>query len=146
MAANAANEGSTAVAGEATERRIVWLTPLFGAAAAIAAAALHDRRWALGLLIGTLLASLNFRLLRKGMDIFAAGAAAQSGAAKPHVPDAARLIAALRYALLAAAIYVSFEYLGIPLASMLVGLCALGAASIAASVYEIVRPEETSRR
>jgi hypothetical protein len=38
-------------------------------------------------------------------------------------------------------VYVIFEVLKVPLASMVVGLCALGAATITASVYEILRPE-----
>ena len=42
--------------------------------------------------------------------------------------------------LIALIVYVIFVYLHIPLVSMLVGLCALGAAAIAASVYEIFRP------
>jgi hypothetical protein len=39
-------------------------------------------------------------------------------------------------------VYVIFKYLRVPLASMVVGMCALGAATIAASVYEILRPLE----
>jgi CHASE2 domain-containing sensor protein len=50
------------------------------------------------------------------------------------------LLALLRYSLIALIVYVIFVYLHIPLVSMLVGLCALGAAAIAASVYEIFRP------
>lgn len=131
--------------GEATERRIAWLTPLFGVTAAIIAAALRQRAWALGLLIGTLLASLNFRWLRKGMDAFAASSAAQTGAEKPQPPAGTYARAMLRYFLIAVCLYVSFEYLGIPLLSMIAGLCALGAAGIAASVYEIFRPGQAGR-
>jgi hypothetical protein len=47
-----------------------------------------------------------------------------------------------RYGLIAICVYVIFEYLKVPLASMVVGLCALGAATIATSVYEILRPVE----
>jgi hypothetical protein len=36
--------------------------------------------------------------------------------------------------------YVIFKALKVPLASMVVGLCALATAAIAASVYEIWRP------
>ncbi len=45
-----------------------------------------------------------------------------------------------RYGLLAFAVYVIFEYLNVPLLSMVVGLCALAVAAIAASVYEILHP------
>jgi len=44
--------------------------------------------------------------------------------------------------LIAFAVYVIFVFLRIPILSMIVGLCALGAATIAASVYEILRPVE----
>jgi len=47
-----------------------------------------------------------------------------------------------RYGLIAFAVYVIFIYLRVPLVSMVVGLCALGAAAIAASVYEIWHPSE----
>jgi hypothetical protein len=47
---------------------------------------------------------------------------------------------AIRYGLIAFAVYVIFEFLRIPILSMIVGLCALGAATMAASVYEILRP------
>jgi len=49
---------------------------------------------------------------------------------------------AFRYGLIALAVYVIFIYLRVPLVSMVVGLCALGAATIAASVYEIWHPLE----
>ena len=45
-----------------------------------------------------------------------------------------------RYALIALCVYVIFEYLKVPLVSMLAGLCALGAATLAASLYEILHP------
>jgi hypothetical protein len=47
-----------------------------------------------------------------------------------------------RYGLIALAVYVIFIYLRVPLVSMVVGLCALGAAAIAASVYEILHPAD----
>jgi len=47
-----------------------------------------------------------------------------------------------RYGLLALAVYVIFNYLHVPIGSMVVGLCALAAATIAASVWEILHPVE----
>jgi ABC-type uncharacterized transport system permease subunit len=47
-----------------------------------------------------------------------------------------------RYALIALSVYVIFKVLGIPLVSMVLGLCALGAAAIAASLYEVWHPVE----
>jgi hypothetical protein len=123
-----------------TEARIAWLTLAFGAAASVAAAIAANRLWAAGLLIGAVLAWLNFRWLRRGLDALVAASAAQAGSEKPRVPLAAYFAAIFRYALIALTVYVIFKLLGIPLASMVVGMCALAAAAIAASVYELWRP------
>jgi small-conductance mechanosensitive channel len=128
------------VAGAATEQRIAWLTLLFGFAAAAILALEHQRPWATGLAIGTVLAWLNFRLLKRGLDALVLASEAQQGPEKPHVPLATYFTAMLRYGLLALAVYVIFKYLHVPLGSMVVGLCALAAATIAASVWEILRP------
>lgn len=132
---------ASTVPGQRTERRIAWLTLVFGFSVAAVAAALRQFPWALGLAVGTSLAWLNFRLLRRGLDALVAAAKAQSGTEKPQVPLASYAAAALRYGLIAALVYAIFELLKVPLLSMIAGLCALGAAAIAASVYEIVRPE-----
>jgi ATP synthase I chain len=124
-----------------TERRIAWLTLAFGLAASGAvAAATRNWAWTSGLAIGAVLAWFNFRWLRKGLDALVAASTAQAGAEKPRVPVGTYFRAVFRYALLALCVYVIFEFLRVPLASMLVGMCALGAAAIAASVYEVVRP------
>ena len=128
--------------GLRTERRIGGLTLLIGALAAAVAALLHRFPWAAGLLIGTALAWLNFRWLGQGLDALVAAATAQSGVPKPRVPIGVYLRAMLRYALIGFTVYVIFEFLKVPLASMIFGLCALGAAVIAASLYEVVRPVE----
>jgi len=120
-----------------TERRIAWLTLAFGATAASTLALAGNRPWAMGLLLGAALAWLNFRWLRRGMDALVAASAAQAGAEKPRVPLAAYFAAVFRYALIALIVYVIFKFLGVPLASMVVGMCALAAAAIAASVYEL---------
>src|SRR5690242_15099966 len=58
-------EGSSApVVGLGTERRIAWMTPLIGGAAAVPVYFAHRHDWALGLLLGSLLAWLNFGGLR----------------------------------------------------------------------------------
>lgn len=126
----------------ATERRIAWLTLLIGAAAAVAALILKQRVWAVGLFVGTALAWMNFRWLRRGLDALVTASTAQEGRQKPQVPLASYALALLRYGLIGLTVYVIFEYLHVPLASMVVGLCALGAAAIAASVYEIWHPAE----
>jgi small-conductance mechanosensitive channel len=126
---------------DSTELMIVWLTPLIGALAALTVLLLaHRADWAAGLAIGASLAWLNFRWLRRGLDTLVAESQAQAGAEKPRVSPVTYLLALLRYSLIALIVYVIFIYLHIPLGSMLVGLCALGAAAMAASVYEILRP------
>ncbi len=68
--------------GTATERRIAWLTPTIGVAAALVAAfAFHRRDWGAGIAVGSILAWFNFRWLRQGMDALTVAATAQSGAA-----------------------------------------------------------------
>jgi small-conductance mechanosensitive channel len=125
-----------------TERLIAWLTLVFGTAASAAAAPAGNRLWAVGLLIGAALAWLNFRWLRRGMDALVAASAAQAGAEKPRVPLGAYFVALFRYALIALVVYVIFKFLRVPLASMVVGMCALAAAAIAASVYELFHSED----
>jgi small-conductance mechanosensitive channel len=120
-----------------TERRIAWLTLAFGVAACAAAAFAGSRLWAAGLLIGAVLAWLNFRWLRRGLDALVAASTAQAGAERPRVPLGAYFAAVFRYGLIALMVYVIFKVLKVPLASMVVGMCALAAAAIAASVYEL---------
>jgi ATP synthase I chain len=131
--------GSLAIPGHVTEQRIAWLTLLIGfiGAAAVAFGVEGHRTWAAGLAIGTALAWLNFRWLRRGMDGLVRASLAQAGATKPRVPLRTYFLMAFRYGLIGLSVYVIFTYLRVPLVSMLVGLCALGAATLAASLYEI---------
>ena len=84
-----------------------------------------------------MLAWLNFRWLRRGLDGLVAASTAQAGVDKPRVPLGAYFAAVFRYGLIALIVYVIFKLLQVPLASMVVGMCALAAAAIAASVYEL---------
>ncbi|HEX8836915.1 MAG TPA: ATP synthase subunit I [Candidatus Acidoferrum sp.] len=126
--------------GRQTERRIGWLTLLFGFAAAAVVAVLRHKLWATGLAIGTVLGWLNFRWLRGAADALVAVSTAQEGREKPKVPLTTYLAALFRYGLLGLTVYVIFVYLHVPLGSMILGFCALAAAAIAASVWEILRP------
>jgi hypothetical protein len=128
------------IASVRTERRIGWLTLLFGFAAAAILAGLRRNPWAAGLAIGTALAWLNFRWLKRALDALVAASTAQEGREKPKVPMGTYLATLFRYALLALSVYVIYNYLHVPLGSLIVGLCALAAAAIAASVWEILRP------
>jgi len=123
-----------------TERRISRLTLLIGLCAGIIVAVFYDKRWGAGLVIGAALAWLNFRWLKRGLDALVTASTAQAGMEKPKVPLGTSFGMFFRYGLIAAAVYVIFVVLKVPLLSMVLGLCALGAATIAASVYEILRP------
>ncbi len=131
----------SALIGAATETRIAWLTIIFGALAAIAASTVYHRRdWATGLAFGAALAWLNFRWLAQGLDALVVDSTAQAGFPKPQVPVVTYFLAAFRYVLIALGVYVIFKVLSVPLVSLLLGLCALGAATFAASIYEIAKP------
>jgi hypothetical protein len=138
MASSAAESPTAAL----TESRISWLTLLIGLVAAFLTALLRDRLWSLGLAIGAALAWLNFRWLRRGLDALVVASTAQAGKERPEVPLLSYFAMLFRYGLIALAVYVIFIYLRVPLVSMVVGLCALGAATIAASVYEILHPSD----
>jgi hypothetical protein len=138
MASSVADSPPVAV----TERRISWLTLLIGLVAALFVAMLRDRLWGAGLAIGAALAWLNFRWLSRGLDALVLASTAQAGEEEPVVPLLTYFAMLFRYGLIALAVYVIFIYLRVPLVSMVVGLCALGAATIAASVYEILHPAD----
>ena len=126
------------IVGAQTERRIAWLTLLFGFAAAATAAVLHNNLWASGLAIGTVLGWLNFRWLRRALDALVVVSIAQEGSEKPKVPVTAYVAVLLRYLLMGLTVYVIFIFLHVPFGSMILGFCALAAASIVASVWEIL--------
>lgn len=131
---------STSSHGIQTEKRIAWLTLVFGATAAIAALLQKEQRWAAGLAIGAALGWLNFRLLARGLDALVLQSIAQRERKKVQVPITTYLGIAFRYALIGLSVYVIFVYLHVPLASLIVGLCSLAAAAITASVWEALRP------
>ena len=107
----------------------------------VGVAASGDEAWASGLAVGTVLAWLNFRWLRRGLDALVLASTAQHGQEKPLVPWWTYVLALFRYALICPTVYVIFVFLNIALSSLFVGLCALAAAAIVASVWEILAPE-----
>ena len=128
--------------GRKTDRRIGWLTLVFGFVATAVVLVLRHKRWGAGLAIGTVLGWLNFRWLGPAVDALVVVSTAQAGREKPKVPLTAYLAALFRYGLLGLAVYVIFVFLHVPLGSIVVGFCALAAATIAASVWEILRPAD----
>jgi small-conductance mechanosensitive channel len=125
-----------------SEKWIARLTLLLGAFAALPVAWFYGPTWGAGILIGAILAWFNFRWLRQGLDALTAASTAQAGQPNPQVPVATYFTALFRYGLIGLAVYVIFNYLNVPVLSMIFGLCALGAATIAVSVYEILHPQE----
>ena len=126
---------------ELTERRIARLTLAVGAASSLGAGWLYSWRTATGVLIGALLAWLNFIFLERAMNAVTRASTAQAGSPQARVPIGSYLGLFARYALIAGVVYVIFSRLQIPVLSMLVGLCALGAAAILATVWEVLSPE-----
>jgi small-conductance mechanosensitive channel len=125
-----------------SELWIAHLTLILGAIAGLLAGFLYNARWGLGLAIGAGLAWLNFRWLRQGVDALTETVAAERDRRKRKVPLLTYFKAAIRYALIALIVYVIFKYLNVPALSMILGLCALGAATLAVSVHEMLRPQE----
>ncbi len=121
-----------------SEKRIAQLTLIVGAIAALSVGYFHGWRWGTGIFIGALLAWLNFRWLQRGLDALAASATAQATQAKVDVPFLTYFWAAFRYLLIGVVVYVIFKLLHVPVLSMIFGLCALGAATIAVSIHEIL--------
>ena len=126
----------------ATEKWIARFTLLIGALAAVPVWWFRGPAWGAGIFVGALLAWFNFRWLKQGLDVLTAAATSQADRPKPQVPLSTYFTAAFRYGLIALTVYVIFKCLNVPVLSMIFGLCALGAAAIAVSVYEILRPQE----
>jgi len=125
--------------GQRTVRRIDYLIPAFGGLGVLTALIFHRLDWAEGLLAGSALAWFNFRWLKRGVQAFTSLQAAQSSGRKSRGNFVSYFAAAFRYILIGAAMYVIFSYLHVPLLSMALGLCAFVAATLAASVWEILQ-------
>jgi ATP synthase I chain len=127
-----------------SEAWISHLTLILGTLAALLVGFFHGWRWGTGLMVGSMLAWLNFRWLRQGVDALTDMIAAQSQAGRRirKLPVSAYFKATFRYALIALVVYVIFRYLNVPIVSMVFGLCVLGAATVVVSVHEILRPQE----
>lgn len=148
------NSSEGSLPGEHILHRIARFTLGFGLVGAALAFAMHRPEWAKGIVCGAVLGWLNFRWLKRGMLAIVhsvsknAAMTSSVGAleATENKGDTGRsggptyLLMAFRYILLALGVYVIFSYLHVPLVSIGLGLCALGAATIAASVWEVVRP------
>ena len=113
-----------------------YLIPGFGFGGGFLAVLLHRLDWGEGLIAGSALAWLNFRWLKGGVKAFTSRPTGQADA-RGHT--ATYLAAVFRYFLIGAAVYVIFNFLHVPLVSIALGLCSFVAATIVASVWEILQ-------
>jgi ATP synthase I subunit len=101
-------------------------------------------RVGVGFLIGSLLAWVNFRWLERAMDTITRASTAQASSPEARVPVSGYFGLFARYALIAVVVYVSFSLFRIPVLSMVVGLCSLGAAAMLATLVEVLGPRSNS--
>ena len=118
-------------------RRIAWLTLLLGFLAALVVTFAKSPRAGLGIAVGTFLAWLNYRWLDQTLGALVTVATAQTGSPQTRVPTQIYWKFVGRYVLMGLAIYVTVRYFAVPVLSLILGLLALGAAAIVASLYEV---------
>ena len=120
------------------ELRIQKLTLLIGALTALVVIRSVSWRWAAGIFTGALLAMLNFRWLEQAATAVSRIAQSQAGITAPRVPIWTWIKLFARYGIIGIIVYTMRAFWGIPVVSVLAGLCALGAAVIAESIYEVL--------
>ena len=120
------------------ERRIAWMTLAFGAAGGAAAGLAGYPKWGVGIAIGAALAWINFRWFEQGVSAVVRVAQAQTGAPKPRISMWVWVKMFGRYGVIAVLLYTTWALWRVPVVAMLAGLCALGAAVMAESIYEIL--------
>ena len=123
-----------------TERRIASLTVVIGVVAAACGAFFSSVRMGAGILVGALVAWVGFRWLESALDGLVRVSTAQAGSEQARVPKGAIFKIVGRYGLMIGAVCVIFFTFKVPVVSMLLGLCALGAATIVATLYELWKP------
>lgn len=124
------------------EERIASLTLVLGSAAAVIVAWRNNWRSGAGVFIGALLAWINFRWLQGALDALEGISTAQPGEGTPRIPFSTYARFFARYLLIGLVLYGMVTRFGVPVLSLLGGLCALGAAAMAGSLYEIFAPRE----
>ncbi len=118
------------------ERRIVRWTLVLGFVAAIPVALWFSWRAGVGVFIGAVLAWINARWLQQALDAITKFSTAQAGAPKPRISGWLYVKFSGRYVLMGIVIYIMMTYFAVPVVSLLSGLLALGAATMAEFLYE----------
>jgi hypothetical protein len=119
------------------ERRIARLTLWLGLAAAVPVAALVSPRAGAGVAAGAVLAWVNYVWLKAAAHALTDVARGQAEGQRARVPASVYAKFFGRYALIAAIVYVMVTRFAIPVASVLGGLLALGAAVMVEGLYEV---------
>lgn len=124
--------------GNATVKRVEWLTLVLGGLAAAWAGWRWGWRGAAGLALGAGISWINFRWLKGSVRAFGQTATAQAGAETVRIPVAAYLKFFGRFALLLGAVYVILTRTWFPAVAVLAGLFASAAAVVVGLVYELL--------
>jgi hypothetical protein len=124
--------------GNATLRRVEWLTLTLGGFGTALAAWRWGWRGALGVALGTVLSWINFRWLKGGVHAFGKTATEQTGPEAAHVPKGALVKFIGRFALLLVAVYVILTRSWVPPIAFFAGLFASAAGVVVALVYELL--------
>ena len=114
------------------------MTLALGGATAGACALLYSLAAAAGVILGTLLAWLNFRWLDQAGMALVRLAQARPDRERPVIPASTWVKLFARYALIALVLYGTVTRSPIPAVSVVGGLLMLGAAAMAVSLYEVL--------
>lgn len=132
-----APEASRADFYERVEQRINWLTPAAGVLAALIVWRAASWRAGAGVAVGALLIWLHYFWLRRATLVIVR-AAVKPGSTPKNDSAKMAVFLLLGYGLIAILAYVTVMYLRLPVASVLGGLLALGAAAMAGSAYAVI--------
>ena len=132
------NDGRVKRLGNATLRRVEWLTLVLGGLAAAWAAGDGAGAERLGLALGAGMSWINFRWLKGSVRAFGAVGHRAGGPETVRVPVSAYLKFFGRFALLLGAVYVILTRTWFPAIAVLAGLFASAAAVVVGLVYELL--------
>lgn len=124
--------------GDATVRRVEWLTLALGGLGVAWAAWRWGWRGGVGLGLGAGISWLNYRWLKGSVRAFGAVATPQAGSETVRVPVSAYLKFFGRFALLLGVVYVILTRTWFPAVAVLAGLFASAAAVVVGVVYELL--------
>lgn len=126
-------------------RRIEYFTIAIGVAAAASAAIFWSAPAGAGIAVGATFSWINFRWMRRGIEMLAKVSIKQQAAEKPQVPRGIYFSMIGRYALLVLAAYVILRGFGSTAEGFLCGLFAAAAAVLLEGISLLVRWRAVSR-